>query len=1041
MAFTTPLLLPLVKGLDQSKAPQMGPPDLSVALNVDFTVDGEVRGRPSRATASQFVLRDPTASVVTAPAYLAAQDFDDTGLTPSGLVRVRDVGGERAGLGTQGRFFEHVGSQWLDRGHFACIRADRVHLFDDNISSPTDSRGAVVPTFGHQRTTTVGSTPIWTLLTADGGYEKEQLGGSATHGYAGNGARCGSVHAIVSRGSASNLYIHLRSGTGAVTSALLATDAVATSDDGDAPIICCDHDETRFFVAYLVTGGTDVKILQVSTAGVVTGSATSVIPGVNGLWLSNTPVAGNRVVLACTDTSGLRLYQFNASTMALVTTSDQYATSAGVDGFEVVVGCQDSTKIWWCYRSADAGDGELVLGTNTIGSTTMTALRRFYGGTAGLNSSLTWAICHQPLLVDGRMYITLAAAVGGQTTATWVSLDLTNFYSSVAGTGPFNNPTLVAQGPAQTSYPHRQPAAAVTLLNDAGWGFATMDWTSFALTEAGLFTAPDTVGSLARMVWNKLTFSGVKAAHAGVGTYLSGSVPHFVAGGECTEVGFPFIAGVPGLDCADDGSVGGTERSFSVQACWRWTDAAGNVHRSGVSSIATQSLGGTFGQDLLAIVTNPWLCEKAQDVYIELYMTDANPTEDAAHFLQTSVPCDFTAAATSIQLAHADFVAGGAEPIYSDGNVLPNRPVRADGGVVSVGRRLWAASDHVVYASKYITFGEGIGFNDYGTHQVYVPTAAGRIVALEAIDDKVIVFCERGVYAIQDGGPDKTGVGADFMPPLRLSDLAIAGPRSSCSTDIGVVFCTPLDETDASRGGPWVLDRQLTFTERQYMGRAASSFFLGVNDWKPEVAYSSERQQVYIAVNDGTANNGGAVVLDLRVGKWAVWELTALTTAGALRGIGVSNGLLWAMNTTPSVYSGTPADGDEGSYPMVIKTSHLAADGTSPLGWGRVRGIQVLHASGDLPDTPDEAYTLDIDVVQDGTRESGSGPLTIDEPALDTAPTLWPSSRQSPEWRLPYQKCATIQVQLTAQPATARWTAIQLNVTPLRGPSPARNRS
>lgn len=1046
MAFTTPVFVPLVKGMDQSKAPQLGPAELVAAVNADYTLDGEVRGRPSRSAADQFVVRDPATSTLTAPAYLTAQTLAASGYTPLGLVKVRDGAGERAALGTAGRLFEHVDDQWVDRGHFACMRSDRLSVFRSGITNPVDSRGVVTTDFGYRRNLTGLNQPVWSLLSDTGGYDREQAGTAGDFGYAGNGARCGTVTAIVSRGNDEDLHIHLRSAGGAVTRAVIASDCAAPDDTGDAPAICCDHDAGVFYVAYIVTGGTTVKVLRVTTAGTVTHTYTSgVISAVNGIWVANTTVAGDRVVLATTDTDGLTLRYLDQTDLSATGTSDTYATSAGTDGSDVVVGCQDATRVWWCYRSEESTDGDLALGVATVDLTPMTLVRRFYGGNStAANSYITWAICHQPIKFGGRMYLTLAATTGGQTTATWITLDLTNFYNSTAGTGPFPNPTLAAMGPAQVTYPHLQPSAAVTLADGTGFGFATTDWTSFQLQEAAVgWVAPDTAGFDARTVWNTVKLSGPKATHAGSATVISGSVPHFVAGGECTELGFPFCAGIPGVTAADDGASGGVEHDYGIQACWRWTDAAGQIHRSAPSAIVTQTAGGGFGQDLLVIVTNPWLSEKANEVYIEVYITDADPTEDAPHFLHVTELADFSAAYTTVSIAAADFPVTGTEPIYSDGGVLPNRQVRADGGVITVGRRLWMADANTVYASKYLTPGEAPNFNDFGTHQVNVPAGAGRIVALEKLDDKVVVFCERGVFAIQDGGPDKTGVGADFMPALQLSDLNIAGPRSSCSTDVGVVFCTTLDEVDAARGGPWLLDRQLTFTERQYLGRAANQFFLRKGDWVPQVAYSSARQQVYISVGDGTSIGHGVVVLDTRVGKWSSWELTGLGSFGGLRSIAVANGVLWALNTEPAPYDGEPGAGDEASYPLIVRTAHLAADGQFPLGWGRIRGLRVLHGDDDTQSTYDHmpAYTLDIDIVQDGTRASTSGAISVAESDADVSPTLWPASRQAIEWRLPYQKCSTIQVTLTAQPAVARWVGFQLDVTPLRGPAPAKNRS
>lgn len=1031
MSFTTPLFVPLVKGLDRSKEPALAPDELQTALNVEMSVDGQVKGRPSRAAPEQFVVRDPSVSGGTG--YLAAQSLAASGFTPRGLLTVMDKAGERAALGCNGRLFVQADDHWADRGHFACMKVDRPFNFDTAIANPVDSRVAMTLDFGRLRNLG-SSTPAWGLLTTDGALDREQSGTSSSYGYAGNGARCGTTTAVVTRGGDGHIYFHYRvDGAGTVTTVDLASTSWAPDDDGDAPVICCSHDATVFYVAYIESTGTEVKVLRVTTTGSVTHTGTTgIITAPNGIWLDNTPVAGGKLVLATTDTNGLTLRGLDMADLSVDSTSDTYATTATVDGADVVVGCQDADTVWWCYRSMAGGDGDLVIGVWDPNFTTMTAVKRLRGGAALNSAYVTWAICHQPVKVDGRMYMTLAATTGGQSTATWLSLDLTNLYNSSAGTGPFAQPTLVARGPSQATYPHLQPSAAVTLADGTGWAFPTCDWTEFQLEAvlAGAPTSPDTVGMNATAGLNFVTFSGPRAAQAGGITVFSGSVPRAVASGDCYELGFPFCAGIPGFSAAEDSGGFIPDGDYGVQVCWRWTDAAGNVHRSAPSAIATVTVASP-ASSILAVVTNPWLSEKASEVYVEVYVTPANPTAAALHYLQASAICDFTAAWTSVTVTGSPALSETSEPIYTDGSVLGNYAVPADGGVVAVGRRLWMADASTVYASKYLTPGQAPGFNDEGTHQVDIPASVGRIVALERLDDKVIVLCERGVFAIQDGGPDRTGAGAEFMPAVQLSRLPIAGPRSSCSTDAGVLFCTPPDATDPHRGGPWLIDRQLTFTERQYLGRAASDFF-STADYVPDVAYSPERQQVYITTDTANGASDGLVVLDLRVGKWSVWD-TVSATNGALRSVGTAAGSLWALNTEPATYDGTPGtDSGSGAYAMVIKTSHIPSNGQNGLGWGRVRGVRALEGKDS------GAHTLTFTATQDGTRTSSSGGIVL---AAASADTTWPTTRQAPEWRLPAQKCATLQLQLSATPATATWSAIQLDVAPLKGSTPAKNRS
>jgi hypothetical protein len=364
-----------------------------------------------------------------------------------------------------------------------------------------------------------------------------------------------------------------------------------------------------------------------------------------------------------------------------------------------------------------------------------------------------------------------------------------------------------------------------------------------------------------------------------------------------------------------------------------------------------------------------------------------------------------------------------AELLYTGGGVYANYFVPGDGGVATLGQRVWTASGSNVYASKLLTPGDGAAFNDEGGLYVTLPAGAGRVLALEESEGRLVILCEQGIWALADGGPDNTASGPEFGYPQRISKVGVAGPRSSCATDKGVVFCSPPDAADPHRGGPWLLGRNLG--DVQYLGRDVTRY-LGLAE--PDVAWSPQRQQVYIACEDTSDLTGpGIIVLDLRASKWAVWDLGAVD----LYHLECADGVLWAQETTPVSFSGAVGGGVEAAYPMTIKTSDMPADGKDGLGWSRVRSVSVLgtRESG--------LHTLTYTAELDGVRTL-TGSDSIEAP---TASTTWPTNRQAPEWRLPTQKCSTIAVQLSASPATAQWSAIRLDVVPAAGRAPAKHRS
>ncbi len=1033
------LFVPLSKGLDFSKEATLGTDELRVASNVDFAVDGSVRGRPARAAPKNFAVLDPTFNAGGAtPTYNTAVAFNSTGFTPRGMLRLRDAAGERAALACDGRLFSQEGARWTDRGPFACARVDRLFNYYNSRSAPATNRATVAPDFGIARG--VGGIPVFGLLASNNALDRE-LGGGFAMG-TGNSARCGTTTATVVRNTGGDLvFIYRVNGADTLSAATLAsTTAMSHADTGDAPAICCSRDATNFWVAFRTTTANVVKVLNVSITGTVNATYTSAaIAGVHGIWIDNTTIAGNRVALAFAHTGGVTIRTLNATTMADIGVDSTYDGSggAGTVGRDVVVGCQSDTVCWWAYRNSNAvGDGDIVVGTATIGTATSAVLvRKFWGGDTYTEASIRWGIGHQPVYVNGRMYMTLIAGRGRSNTGTWLTLDLTNWFNTGATTGPFANPTLVARGPTEGTYPHLQPSAAVVISDSTGWTFPCQDWSRFEIStqEDGNTAGTDALNGLTRV-----TLSRPKSAQAGESTIFSGSVPHVVQRGQCAELGFPFLAGIPGLSVTATGGGAVGIGDYGLAACWRWTDESGQVHRSSPSAIQTCTISGG-NNTITAVVTNPWLTERATaDLRIELYTTGIDPTEDDYHQFSTSVAPVYTAAYTTITIATQPavttppFPTDGTEILYTDGDVFANIHVAGDGGVAALGRRLWLAGANKVFASKYLLPGVAPEFNDQGQLQIDLPAGVGRVVALEALDDKLVIFCERGVYLVQDGGPDNTGIGPDFPVPFRVSDLGIAGPRSSCTTDAGIIFCSTLDTVDPSRGGPWLIDRQLTVTERQYLGRAALTYFLRTNSWVPEVAYSPERQQVYITA-DSVGSSDGVIVMDMRVGKWSTWDLRDASW-GALRSITCVSGVLWALSNEPAPFDATPGTdaGAAGAYAMSISTSHLAADGRDGAGWSRVRSITPMGAEGT------GAHTLTITAVQDSTRSSNSGGVSVPAQSADTT---WPSTRQAWEWRVPSQKCSTMQVTLSATPAVARWAAIRLDVAPLPNKAPAKNRS
>jgi hypothetical protein len=1006
----TDLYLAFTTGLDLSKSAVLSGPELKLAENVDWDHDGVIKGRPSRTAPAQFVVGGG-----------APQSFAATGYSPRGLIRVRNLTGEQPALVCEGRTFSLENGHWVDRAFGSCFRVDRKVNFLPGAASAAQCL-ACTQDFGPSNGYASLSSQSYWLLSPTGAIEGGAVGatGIGGSGLFGTGARCGTTTAIVGYdGFTGHLdFIYRTAGATALTKVQLATDAAGGTHS--LPVICSSNGAGFFWIIYATSTTNQFKILRVDVTGNILSTYTGTHTGLVGFWLDNTAPAADQLIVALTNASGLTLRPFTATTIGPVAPSgllDSTYSISGRPGIECVVGIKTNTTATWAYRSdgsLDFGDGDIVVGTVDLTvAASASQQATYYGGGVYPSAGVNWSICHQPVLCNGRLYLTLSAAqVTGAKTGTWITQDVTSV--------PFQ---VVARGPSNATMPVTMAGSAVPLADNTGWTFPTLDYSRFS-TSLNSLTGLDALLGL-----NAVVLAKPREALVGESTIISGSIPHVMQRGQVAELGFPFLAGQPGLDATATAGGGLAIGDYTLAALWRWTDETGVIHRSSPSPLRTAHVPGSGTNTLLLTVTNPTLTEKEWgSLKIELYCSGLNAASDAAHYLVYSGPLSAGSSYTQVSLTSLPtelmsnpVLNPGTETLYTDGDEFANFHVPADGGVAALGRRVWLASGSTAYASKLLVPGKAPSFNDEGQLQINLPAGAGRILALESMDDKLVIFCARGVFVVRDGGPDNAGQGLDFGVPERVADLSIAGERATCLTSKGIVFLTPVNATNPQLGGPWLLSRGL---DLQYLGRNVLDYLAGAT----EVAYSFAREAVFMNYDSGTT---GVVMMDLRTMRWATWA-NQDTPDGALRSLACVSGDLWTLATEPSAYNGAPGTDAAGDYAMHIKTSHLYSNGKSGVGWARVRGMRVLG-------TPQAGnHTLTMSAVMDQVYTATSTPFTMTTP---TASTSWPTSRQAPEWRLPTQKCASIQVDLVATPATAQWAAISLQVLPLPPTSPALQRA
>jgi hypothetical protein len=110
--------------------------------------------------------------------------------------------------------------------------------------------------------------------------------------------------------------------------------------------------------------------------------------------------------------------------------------------------------------------------------------------------------------------------------------------------------------------------------------------------------------------------------------------------------------------------------------------------------------------------------------------------------------------------------------IYSRGLIgeeivpQPPPPLR---DLAIVGSRAWGIDaeipTRIVYSKLRVA---GIGFEFFPAGEVIVPSSAGEVVALRELSGTLVIFAERAIYQVSDGGPNNIGQGGSFGPPYKL---------------------------------------------------------------------------------------------------------------------------------------------------------------------------------------------------------------------------------------------------------------------------------
>lgn len=233
---------------------------------------------------------------------------------------------------------------------------------------------------------------------------------------------------------------------------------------------------------------------------------------------------------------------------------------------------------------------------------------------------------------------------------------------------------------------------------------------------------------------------------------------------------------------------------YLVQAVYAWRDASGAMHRSTPSDPYRLTVLAASTFDTWTIYAATGSFTGRADAMIEFYVTEpngtvlrkwfSNPVLPAIGYAVTTIRDAGTLASNSIGLPDLD-----APTIYTTGGVLPFVPVPSARFCVPYRNRLvtgGADDARSIYYANAPTAAQAPSFAVGGILRLEHET---RCRAAGAVNDKLILFSDFGIYAVYGQFRDETGAGGALSDPESIHDaLGCSQPASVAAISPGLVF-------------------------------------------------------------------------------------------------------------------------------------------------------------------------------------------------------------------------------------------------------------
>ena len=638
---------------------------------------------------------------------------------------------------------------------------------------------------------------------------------------------------------------------------VLGTNAYAVYADNGNRIICTKLDLTN-----IAAGWTAPAVLAADCATLATIDVCAAASGVTFYVAYAKNAGANRIVVREFNAAlaniwaGTSADAFVGTVHAMAVTADAtnvWATwSYSTGGNDIILGSrfavatavETAGPVTWETHASAGVRYAIAIGMCLLSATQCAVVWSDGSGTVGVDllstaiasllpTSDTYTICpngvrlmSKPWVQDGKVFCTLASgndwsSAGGADPGSLYIVD-TNC-SRTAAIWAFTPVRVVASiAPRQINYLLYQNGATLSApVQPASGEWLVAAYSSFTgVAGAG--------GSIAGVT---ATFNRPRQIVEASGiTLVTGGVPSTYDGKLLTEIGFherprigTAIVHVPGgTGLMSPGTV-------SLKLVHEWPDATGRICRSQPSgSISVTGLVANDAIDVTFYPTGPTCKADAENAYAfpvaaTLYRTVSGGT---AYHRVTSVPyrvtngpksVSFTVGAAQIY-TESDATTLTQPELYTEGGVLDNVAPPSAAYAVAYRNRFWLAGtpDDTIWYSKSVVAFEALGFNEGLT----IPSfEGGRVTALAALENALIVFKAGSIYVMLGDGFDDTGANSSLSEPQRVSaDTGCTNAQSVVLTPDGIMF--------QSERGIYLLNRDFAL---QFIGEDVADLTQALN--------------------------------------------------------------------------------------------------------------------------------------------------------------------------------------------------------------------